>query len=332
MPSARIRQKRLPKPPACDPCKARRVLCHPQPNGAPCPRCVEKSTVCTTTPVPRGRPRKHPKAKSATPPAPETGELESTPAVLQTLSQASSPSLPQSPTQASSFSMNYSPPQIDNHTPELIFKTPVQASSSPPNLQVCNNLADCPDLTPDNVAHFFDCFFDQLSLGMNPIIIATSIKKAVQAASFQLSLLSPQVRVLGLCIIALASRISFHEAVLGPGPRPASFTDPFFFLASDSQADVRKCGARRAKACRALHAAALKAAWDTGIILQVSPQNAASCFLLDILEQDDFVGLARPWACAYMSHVRALAPMWRSSTMAPPDSSGWAGFLVSILS
>ncbi|KAJ7130765.1 hypothetical protein C8R43DRAFT_1024926, partial [Mycena crocata] len=31
------------KPPACNPCRARRVLCHPQSNGAPCPRCAEKN-------------------------------------------------------------------------------------------------------------------------------------------------------------------------------------------------------------------------------------------------------------------------------------------------
>ncbi|KAJ7130758.1 hypothetical protein C8R43DRAFT_1024865 [Mycena crocata] len=48
------------KPPACNPCRARRVLCHPQSNGTPCPRCAEKKIICTTTPVPRGRPRKNP--------------------------------------------------------------------------------------------------------------------------------------------------------------------------------------------------------------------------------------------------------------------------------
>ena len=30
------------KLPACDYCKARRVICHPQPDGKPCPRCEEK--------------------------------------------------------------------------------------------------------------------------------------------------------------------------------------------------------------------------------------------------------------------------------------------------
>ncbi|KAF7325966.1 Zn(2)-C6 fungal-type domain-containing protein [Mycena kentingensis (nom. inval.)] len=42
---------------ACDSCKAKRVLCHPQPNGMPCPRCAEKHILCKTTYIPRGRPR-----------------------------------------------------------------------------------------------------------------------------------------------------------------------------------------------------------------------------------------------------------------------------------
>ena len=38
------------KPPACDYCKARRVICHPQPDGKPCPRCVEKEVVLVSLP------------------------------------------------------------------------------------------------------------------------------------------------------------------------------------------------------------------------------------------------------------------------------------------
>ncbi|KAJ7065020.1 hypothetical protein C8F01DRAFT_1129166 [Mycena amicta] len=48
----------LPKPPACDPCKAKRVRCYPPADGQSCPRCVEKQILCKTTYVPRGRPRK----------------------------------------------------------------------------------------------------------------------------------------------------------------------------------------------------------------------------------------------------------------------------------
>ncbi|KAJ7848016.1 hypothetical protein B0H14DRAFT_3867311 [Mycena olivaceomarginata] len=39
--------------------------------------------------------------------------------------------------------------------------------------------------------------------------------------------------------------------------------------------------------------------------------------------------LMRPWASAYLSHVRALAPIWRAptTTNTPPYSARWAGFL-----
>ncbi|KAJ7119915.1 hypothetical protein C8R43DRAFT_1035064 [Mycena crocata] len=46
------------KPPACDACKARKILCHSRPNDLPCHRCAEKGIACKTTYVPRGRPRK----------------------------------------------------------------------------------------------------------------------------------------------------------------------------------------------------------------------------------------------------------------------------------
>ncbi|KAE9402055.1 hypothetical protein BT96DRAFT_1017868 [Gymnopus androsaceus JB14] len=44
------------KLPACDYCKTRRVLCHPQLDGS-CPRCLEKGVNCTTTPVIRRKRR-----------------------------------------------------------------------------------------------------------------------------------------------------------------------------------------------------------------------------------------------------------------------------------
>lgn len=118
----------------------------------------------------------------------------------------------------------------------------------------------------------------------HPLIRMSSIKQRVFAASFEVYRLPPQSRVLALCIIALASLASFHECVLGAGPRPESFTDQSFFT---SNPDVLSCGVRRSAACRALRAEALKAAWEIGIILQPSNENAASCFLLDILEQSN---------------------------------------------
>ncbi|KAJ7119730.1 hypothetical protein C8R44DRAFT_982384 [Mycena epipterygia] len=166
----------------------------------------------------------------------------------------------------------------------------------------------------------------------HPLIAVTSIKTTVPAASFQLHLLRPESRVLALCIIALASLASFHESVLGAGPRPESFVDETFFF---SNPDLPACGVRRTAVFRALRAEALKAAWEFGIILQPSNENAVSCYLLDLLEQNNFCTgsgtwstVSRPWASAYVSHVRALAPMWRASNFIPHESGRWAGFFM----
>ncbi|KAJ7032818.1 hypothetical protein C8F04DRAFT_1396462 [Mycena alexandri] len=262
------------KPPACDACKARRVLCHPQPNGAPCPRCVEKNSVCTTTPVARGRPRKNPLPPSY---------------------------------KSSSISRRPSPP------------------SSQQNQSLSKTSSNCPELTPNFVQHCFDGL--ELTPQYNhPLILSTSIKTDIRAVSFQLHLLPPQSQVLALCIICCASLNSFHPAVLGEGPRPESFVDPRFF---SSCPDLRGFGVRRAPVYRALCAVAHKAAWEVGIILQPSNENAASCFLLDLLEQYDFSGASRPWANAYMSHVRALAPIWRTNeAYIISDAAHWVGHLM----
>ncbi|KAJ6624421.1 hypothetical protein B0H10DRAFT_738999 [Mycena sp. CBHHK59/15] len=276
-------EKKTKKLPACDVCKARRVLCHPQPNGAPCPRCRDKDILCTTTPVTRGRPRKYvaPSASSAF--------VNSMPATSQP-----SPSNSLYPQPSSSAYQAY-------------------------------NSSGCPELTPELVAHLFECF-SRLPQYLHPIITDTCIKTTISSVSFQLHLLPPQYRVLALSIMALASSISFDVAVLGEGPRPASFVDETFFFPG---ADLRSFGVRRAPVCRALHSEALRAAWDSGIMLETSDVNAASCFVLDLLEQraSEYGFASRPWATAYISQLRALAPTWKISSI-HPDDDHWAGFLM----
>ncbi|KAF8217707.1 hypothetical protein K438DRAFT_1795513 [Mycena galopus ATCC 62051] len=257
--------KKPRKPPACDSCKVRRVLCHPQPGGAPCPRCVEKEILCTTTPVPRGRPRKKP---------------------VQALGR---------------------PHQT---TPPLVLHPG-------PNFGIS---AACPELSPEFVAHCFEGLKFN-ALYQHPLIMATTIRSDLQAVSFQLHLLPPQSRVLALCSVAFGSLCSFHPSVLGDGPRPESFLDPVFFASSP---DLLGCGVRRAAACRALRSEALRAAWEVGIILLASNENAASCYILDLMEQThDIPSAGRPWATAYIAHMRTLAPIWRASS---PDLP-WGGFL-----
>ncbi|KAJ7659852.1 hypothetical protein B0H17DRAFT_1095950 [Mycena rosella] len=281
----RIREKRLKKPPACDACKARRVLCHSRPDGGPCPRCVEKDIVCTTTAVPRGRPRKGP------PPAP-----------------------PSVPSAASNLASAKPDPAVPPTSTSLaVYSGLVPGCSS-----------DVLDLHPEFVAHCFDCL-QYIPQYNHPLMYTTQIKSTARAVSFQLDRLPPQSRVLSLCIVALSSLISFHEFVLGPGPRPQSFEDHTFFMSEH----VLACGARRATAYRTLRGEALRTAWELGIILQPSNENAVSCYLLDILDQSDFYrGPSRPWAAAYISHVRALAPILRTLTPSESDVTYWTGFFV----
>ncbi|KAF8209188.1 hypothetical protein K438DRAFT_259439 [Mycena galopus ATCC 62051] len=273
-------QKRLKKPPACDSCKARRVLCHPQPNNSPCPRCVEKKILCTTTPVIRGRPQYWP-----------TTPVPSNSLVLRGSLSTAVASVPQESALA----------------------------------LLLDGSANCPSLTPEFVAHCFHCLEFLPQFG-HPLIGRTRIKDSIHAAKFELHLLPPQSRVVALCLISVTSLASFHESILGPGPRPESFADHEFFMSSP---DLRGCGVRRAPAYRALRAMAIKAACEIGVILEPTEENALSCYLLDLLEQLDSCGSSRPWAGAYILHLRALAPRWREGKYTAGDEARWMGYLMS---
>ncbi|KAJ6491221.1 hypothetical protein DFH09DRAFT_370788 [Mycena vulgaris] len=63
-------------------------------------------------------------------------------------------------------------------------------------------------------------------------------------------------------------------------------------------------------------------------MLQVSTENAASCLLLDLLEEANVYGVSRPWGNAYISHLRALAPAWRISSAVPPHGLPWSAYLM----
>ncbi|KAJ6619445.1 hypothetical protein B0H10DRAFT_2025620 [Mycena sp. CBHHK59/15] len=283
-PTSVKRKKQGKKPPACDACKARRVLCHPQTNGAPCPRCAEKGVICRTTPVARGRPRKKPIAAQP---------ISAVPDELRPVASGSK-----------------TPPYES-----------ILAAQPYPELSVAslNSTPDLPDLSPELVKHLFECFA-QLPQYRLPLF-RTVLKNALSSMSWQIHFLPPEMRVLALCVMALSSMISFDEAILGPGPRPTSFTDHTVFCPG---ADLRAYGVRRAPMCRALHAQAFAAACDARIHLQSSEVNAGSCFILDVLEGRDETS-SRPWAVAYVSHIRTLAASWEEQTA---NRAVWAGFLM----
>ncbi|KAK7048307.1 Zn(2)-C6 fungal-type transcriptional factor [Favolaschia claudopus] len=213
-----VRNKRKKKPPACDACKARRVLCHSQPDGIACPRCIEKGVVCKTTPVQRGRPRYTGRCRRIQSPSSST---------------CKEPLLHSSPT--------INPPHPLTNVPS--------------------------ELPPDLVKHLFECF--ELSLEFrHPLIHGNKIQAALATA-----------RVLGSCICAIASSISFHPAIIGW---------PY--------------GVRRASMVRALSERAFTLAFQAGTYLDVSETNAASCFCLDTLER-----VSRAWGCGLRFAFRIVA-------------------------
>ncbi|KAF7342533.1 Zn(2)-C6 fungal-type domain-containing protein [Mycena sanguinolenta] len=176
-------------------------------------------------------------------------------------------------------------------------------------LTLTGSESQCPILDPEFVAHCFSCFEYIPQIG-HPLMKRSGIKDSIRAAAFDMQRLLPQSRVLALCIIAFTSLSSFHESVLGP--------------------DIRECGVRRAAACRALRAKAIKDACETGIVFEATEVNAFSCYFLDHLDhQGDARGPTRLWGAAYISHVRVLALRWRQGKYTASDEVRWMGFLMS---
>jgi hypothetical protein len=115
----------------------------------------------------------------------------------------------------------------------------------------------------------------------HPLFQRFDLKKNLISAAWKIDLLPSEARVLAYCVCALSSSISFHSAIIGPGPQPESFTDRSVFFRG---ADLRMYGARRSTAYRALHECAISLACETRIHLAVSEYNTASCYILDSLE------------------------------------------------
>ncbi|KAJ7432384.1 hypothetical protein B0H11DRAFT_2209656 [Mycena galericulata] len=276
--------KKRKKPPACDQCKARRVLCHPQPPNIPCPRCAEKGVKCTTTPVVRGRPPKRPHAS--------TSALS-----------------PISPAIADSPKSGASTPSVEY---DLIVKR--RSPDVPPKLE----------LSPELVRHLFDCFA-QLPQTTHPAFRREILKSNLATLSWKIDLLPPQQRVLAYCIMALSACTSFHPTIIGPGTQPTSFTDRSIFFRGG---DLRGYGIRRGPVCRELHARAYRLACEFGVMLEVSEDNTMSCFILEYLSRQT-ESSSRPWASAYVSHTRAMAPTWDFSTHSAGSwEAAWIGFLM----
>ncbi|KAL1746550.1 hypothetical protein HDZ31DRAFT_33918 [Schizophyllum fasciatum] len=273
--------KKRKKPPACDYCKGRRVICHPQPNGKPCPRCVEKGVVCTTTPVVRRKSKRHV----------EDGDDLATPATPSTST-------------ASPFRAAQTEPTDNDETPASI-----SAQSLSPAPEAVLTWRDAHPL-PATLVEELIKLFPSLPQSQMPIVPFRRIYNQLEACGWDPHQLQPHACVLAYCIMAVTARVSTHPMLIG-----ADVTDTQLvqFLASGNVMitpglDLREFGRRRDAFCRRLHDEAGRLAVEAGVTVMTSEETAASCYLLDFLESStNPYEETMTWTAAMMWHIRTLA-------------------------
>ncbi|GAA5894731.1 hypothetical protein JCM5296_002266 [Sporobolomyces johnsonii] len=131
---------------------------------------------------------------------------------------------------------------------------------------------------PDLAKHLFDCFA-QSPQWDHPLLPVSSLRQALQSLFWEVDLLPSESRTLAYCVFAAGAILSYHPSILGPGPTPTSFAA----VAAEGP-DLRQHGRRRAATCRAFRDEAIRRATEEGVMFKPSPENAASCCLLDFLD------------------------------------------------
>ncbi|KAJ3780166.1 hypothetical protein GGU10DRAFT_391341 [Lentinula aff. detonsa] len=283
-------QAKRKKSPACDYCKARRVICHAQPNG-PCPRCKEKGVPCTTTaPAPRRRRRTRAEMQEERAMKKVKGILspdESEAQILQVNDIRTT-------TRELYNSVQFSPAYSHCVTTPLGSPNPVSPSFNlPPNL----------------IAELFQTF-RILPQSLHPVISLDEVESSLRLASWNLASLPSQLRLLAHIIITLASFFSTNAVIIGPGgygPEIACIALSQGPLKEAAVPDLREYGVRRKPVCYQLWAEALWLAHQEGITAHVSRENAVSCWLLDFLECRFSGQGVSTYAHAYNGHLRCLA-------------------------
>ncbi|BGP42515.1 hypothetical protein JCM10450v2_006614 [Rhodotorula kratochvilovae] len=304
------------KPPACDYCKAKRVLCHPSPQG--CPRCLEKGIQCATTPVVRRKPQRKPKVypdgaggsheSSVEPGSAPTSALPVPPPSdtlpLQTVDAASSVSVEPSalssiPVDFPSFPTTVPPSALVASTSQIPYAPTALALTTP---KPAHDLANP---SPALARHLFDCFRNTSQYD-HPIFRGTALQEVFEPVAFHLELLEPQIRIFAYCALTFGALISFDEAIIGSGgPLPAGFKH--MEALSAEMPDLRDFGRRRWAAFSTMRDHAVRVAKEADVLLQASKDNAGTCLMLDLLTNvGDDAPPNRPYLAAYMNHIRTM--------------------------
>ncbi|KAL1748683.1 hypothetical protein HDZ31DRAFT_29172 [Schizophyllum fasciatum] len=288
---------------ACDYCKARRVICHPHPDG--CPRCREKGLRCTTTIIPR-RPRGK-RAKMSPQEAP----------------------IPENPTGGASTS--------------LMLCNPISRGAYAPSLSVARPLEPIFDTIPGSLVQdaldILNCMMPENSL-LFPI---RKFRKIIQNCAWDVRLLAPQQRVLTCCFLALASLVSVDPFYVGHDASGNRFPDTHLCWTKTSArwtdvASFREVGRRRKPVSVRLYGEAVRRAHQDGITSLASKENASSCFILSMLEIVYDSNTTMPWASAYIWQAQTLAEAsardalrdHRSTSMSDIERVQWHGSLLAI--
>ncbi|KAJ3837979.1 hypothetical protein F5878DRAFT_642342 [Lentinula raphanica] len=265
--------KRLKKLPACDFCKAKRVLCHPQAD-APCPRCVEKGLICKTTPVVRRKRR--------------------TKAQIEEARQAEDEA---SGSQSTSYGM---------HSLEIRRE---RSSMQTLDTRIFVNLGcQSLDIPPSLVRELFEDF-QLLPQRYYPLLPYNDLEASLQKHSWDLHALAPQDRVLAQCIIAIGARIttSSHFVDLDDADIVQL---PYFEPLKTQSLDCRHFGQRREQFCQQLKGEAGWLAQCEGVMYNISITNAVSLGFLEFLEYRLMTRIgasgkgANVYSAAYIHHLQ----------------------------
>ncbi|KAM0755856.1 hypothetical protein T439DRAFT_320555 [Meredithblackwellia eburnea MCA 4105] len=286
------------KAPACDSCKASRVLCLGRESGNTgegCPRCILKGIKCTTTPVVRRRPVKRSVGVVMQPTKPSLHDR-----VKGGLNSSTTPS-PSKTTAA---------------------KEHLGIFSEIPLESVRRMFEDAADAPPAN----------------HPLVIATPVRDELERVNYRLEHLPTDLRILACLLLAIAATFTGDPYVFDATPvkleTATDLNSERLLTMEPSQAqvqeeDLRVFGFRRDRFCRLLKDQSMMMAKKESVMTIPSLVNAACCVLMQLL--DTFVpGLKKPkarvWSHASLVHARCLVDEIEYN---PGTVVRWSAFLMS---
>ncbi|KAL1673129.1 hypothetical protein EV122DRAFT_223304 [Schizophyllum commune] len=260
---------------ACDYCKAKRVICHPHPDG--CPRCQEKGVHCTTTLKPR-RPRIKRTQEETRPGAdiPTVFEAESSTAAFDRCNALALREQASAREQAQTLHLT----------------SPFEAILG---ALVEDALDTISQMMPDHSLLF-------------PV---RKYRSVMQKCDWDVRLLAPQERVLTTCLLAFASLVSVNPFYVGHDANGHKFPDTHLRWEKVNSGymeaiDIREIGRRRRPVSTRFYGEAVRQAHKDGITSFASKENAVSCMLLNMLDVIYDPQTSMPWANAAIWQLRTI--------------------------